>query len=125
MLPLWLTPIYEPVDYETSIISDASTYNDMYLYYIGKNVSAIEGDKVISIWLDTMAAYRNIGITLEGPENTTFYALCFCNYAQTIFYAMENPEMNKLYMVENAEARRIIIFLNAENMVLEMKLKVW
>lgn len=125
MLPLWLTPVYEPVNYETSVIIDMSTYNDMYLCYIGKNVSAIEGDKAISICLDTVAAYRRIGIILEGPENTTFYALCFCNYAQTIFYAMENPEMGKLYMVENAEARRIIIFLNAIDLVLELKLKVW
>ena len=125
MLPLWLTPIYHPVAYETIIVDNEILYNDMYQYYIEDDANWTEGDKVILISLNTTAAYRNIGMTLSGSEDIDLYVLCFYKNVGMVVGTIDDPELDVLYTVENIVVRGVVIFLNLEDPVLEIKIWVW
>lgn len=125
VLPVLLTPVYHPVAYEILIVDNEFLYDDMYQYYIGKDANWTEGDKVILISLNTTAAYRNMGLTLSGSEDIDLYMLCFYENIGTVIATVSKPELDMLYTVENVEVRGVIIFLNMEDPVLEIKIWVW
>jgi hypothetical protein len=124
-LPVLLTPAYHPVAYETIIVDNEILYNDMYQYYVGGNTSVIVGDKVILISWNTTASYENIGIELSGSETVDLYVLCFCDYVSVVMYTVEYLELDTLYIVRDVDVRGIIIFLNMEDPVLEIKIWIW
>jgi hypothetical protein len=124
-LPVLLTPIYNPVAYETAIIDSEILYNDVYQNYIGGFINWTEGDKIVLIFLNTTASYRNIGIEVGGSEGIDLYALCFCDQSSIVIYTVNNPELDVLYTVENAEVGGIVIFLNIEDPVLTIKIWIW
>ena len=125
MLPLWLTPVYHPVAYETIIVDNEIHYNDMYQYYVGEDTDWVEGNKAILISLNTTATYRNMGISLSGSGDVIFYVLCFYDNVGTVVGIMNSPELDTLYTIENIEVEGAIIFLNVEDPVLEIKIWVW
>lgn len=124
-LPVLLTPVYHSIAYETAIIDSEILYNDVYQNYIGGSVNWTEGDKIVLIFLNTTASYRNIGIELGGSEGIDLYALCFCDYSSIVICTVDDPELNTLYIVENVEVGGMVIFLNMEDPVLTIKIWIW